>query len=100
MTSQPVRAARQQLLQEDAQPLRLVQSGPLPAGVRGFDKARPDALRVDMKGTVLTLFINGTQVVSVDTGVTERNGDVGFFVENLDETFSDVHFADLKIVVL
>ena len=94
------RAGRWELLQEDAQPLRLVQSGSLPAGVRAFDKARPDALRVDMKGTVLTLFINGTQVASVDTGVTERNGDVGFFVENLDETFSDVHFADLKIVAL
>ena len=95
------RAGEWALLQETAsQPLRVLQSGPLPAGTKGFDGANPDGLRVEMRATVLTLFVNDTQVAIVDIGATDPNGDVGFFVENIDETFADVHFADLKITEL
>ncbi len=92
------RAGRWELLAEDDQPMRALQSGPLPPGVRGFDRARPDAIKVHSKGTVLTLSINGTQVSTFDTGVTVASGDIGFFVETIDETFADVHFADLKVI--
>jgi hypothetical protein len=95
------RAERWELLEEtESQPLHTVRSGALPAGVLGFDQSQPDALRVEMLDTVLTLFVNDTEVASVDTGVVESNGDIGFFVENIDEGFADVHFADLKIVQL
>lgn len=95
------RAGRWELLRETAtEPLRAVQSGPLPATVKAYDGTRPDALRVEMRATVLTVFINELEVAKFDTGVVESNGDVGFFVENITETFADVHFADLRIVEL
>ncbi|MFN0028953.1 MAG: SUMF1/EgtB/PvdO family nonheme iron enzyme [Acidimicrobiales bacterium] len=91
------RAGRWELLIEGDQALRVLQSGALPAGVRGFDRARPDALSVQNKGTVVTVSVNGTAVSTFDTGVIENSGDIGFFVETIDETFADVHFADLKV---
>ncbi|MEZ5263241.1 MAG: SUMF1/EgtB/PvdO family nonheme iron enzyme [Acidimicrobiales bacterium] len=95
------RAGRWELLVEsEAQPLRAVQSGALPPTVKAFDREQPDGLRVEMRDTMLTLFVNDVQVATYDTGVVESNGDVGFFVENIDETFADVHFADLRIVEL
>lgn len=92
------RTNRWELLHEDTLPLRRLQDGPLPAGVRFTDAAKPDVLRAEMRGDQIGLLINGTQVATLDTKGYHLDGDLGFYVETQTETKAHVHFDGLKVV--
>ena len=91
------RAQRWQLLHDDTLPLRPLQEGPLPAGVRVTDGAAPDRLKVDMRGDEMTLFVNGQQVGGFNTRGFHQTGDLGLYVESLDDAKPHVHFDELKV---
>jgi hypothetical protein len=55
-----------------------------------------DTLRVDANGPDFTFHINGQPVVQIHDADYPR-GKVGFFVENLDESLTHIHYAWLKI---
>lgn len=88
---------RWQLLHDDTLPLRSLQEGPLPAGVRVTDGAAPDRLKVDMRGDQMTLFVNGQPVGEFDTHGYHTTGDLGLYVESIDDAKPHVHFDELKV---
>jgi formylglycine-generating enzyme required for sulfatase activity len=86
------RSNRWDLLHEDNRPQRSVVGGTLPAPLRVTDAAKPDLIRVETRGTKLDLFVNDQKVGQYDTGGYHMSGDIGFYVETLDETKAHVHF--------
>jgi hypothetical protein len=94
------RAQRWELLHDDTLPLRRQLDGPLPAGVKVVDGTAPDRLKVEMRGNQMTLSINGQVVGTFDTRGYHLNGDLGLFVESLDETKPHVHFDELTVTPL
>lgn len=56
----------------------------------------PDTLRVDANGPNFTFAINGQDVTQV-TDADYASGDVGFFVENFDESLAHIHYDSLTI---
>jgi hypothetical protein len=53
-----------------------------------------------MRGNQMTLSINGEVVGTFDTRGYHLNGDLGLYVESLDETKPHVHFDELKVTPL
>ena len=94
------RAQRWELLHDDTLPQRPVLDGPLPAGVKVTDSGAPDRLKVDMRGDQMTLSINGQVVGQFNTRGFHLTGDLGLYVETIDETKPHVHFDELKITPL
>jgi molecular chaperone DnaK len=86
------RGNRWDLLHEDNRPQRSVTGGTLPTPLRVTDAAKPDTIRVETRGTKLDLFVNDQRVGQYDTGGYHMTGDIGFYVETLDETKAHVHF--------
>ena len=64
-------------------------------GLQGLDLVA-DTLRVDAQGSSFVLHINDTVVARVIDD-SYAQGDIGFFVENFDESLAHVHFDDLTI---
>jgi hypothetical protein len=81
-----------ELLHEDVYPLRRVAGGPLPGPLRVSDPAQPDVLRAELRGSALALFVNGASVGTYDTRGYHLEGDLGLYVEALDEPKPHVHF--------
>jgi formylglycine-generating enzyme required for sulfatase activity len=63
---------------------------------QGFTPETPDILRVDAGGDKFVFHINGEPVVEVaDSDYT--SGEIGFFVENFDETLAHIHYDSLTV---
>ncbi len=90
------RGGRWYLLHADTLPFRVLTGGRV-RGLTGLDPTKPDTLRVDAFGRHLSLFINGRRVGGYDTRRYHPTGDIGFFVETLDEKRAHVHFADVEV---
>jgi hypothetical protein len=91
------RGGEWELLHEDVFPLRVLDHGSLPQGFLGFDASKPDVLRVEMRGTQIKMFVNGADAATLDTRGYHPTGDLGFYVEALDEPKPHVHFDRLTI---
>ncbi len=64
--------------------------------IAGQDSSTANRLRVDAEADRFVFHINGRPVVEVTSG-DYAAGEVGFFVENFDESLSHVHFDTLTI---
>ncbi|MCB0155520.1 MAG: SUMF1/EgtB/PvdO family nonheme iron enzyme, partial [Anaerolineae bacterium] len=64
--------------------------------IRGQNRASADSLRVDASGSDFIFHING-QPVTLVSDADYASGEVGFFVENFDETLSHIHYDTLTI---
>jgi len=62
----------------------------------GFTPDKTDKLRVDANGSDFTFHING-QVVAEVSDSEYGSGEVGFYVENFDESLSHIHYETLTI---
>ena len=91
------RAGQWLLLHEDNRPQRVRASGALPKPLRTTDPANPDVLRVEMQGSVLNFAVNGEEVTTFNTQGYHLDGDIGFYVDTLEETKAHVHFDRLTI---
>ena len=92
------RAGVWELLHADELPVRAQATGPLPEGVAVNDPANPDDLEVDLEGNVVIMSVNGTEVGRFDTkGYHIGSGNIGFFLETLDETLVHAHFDQLTV---
>ena len=63
---------------------------------QGFSPDKTDTLRVEASGEKFVFYINGQAVASVNDA-DYANGEVGFYVETLDETLAHVHYDSLTI---
>ena len=90
------RGGRWALLHADTLPFRVLTGGRV-KGLTGLDPTKPDTLRVTAYGRRLSLFVNGHRVGGFDTRNYHPSGDIGFYVENLDEQRAHVHFADIEV---
>ena len=64
--------------------------------IRGFDQATEDRLFVVANGPQLSFFVNGELVAEiVDADYSE--GNIGFLVETLDETYAHIHFDRITL---
>ena len=63
---------------------------------QGFTPNESDTIRVDARGPDFVFHING-QVVTQVSDPDFSGGEVGFFVENIDETLAHIHFDSLTI---
>ncbi len=94
------RAGVWELLHADELPLRAQATGPLPEGVAVNDPANPDVLEVELEGNVVIMSVNGTEVGRFDTkGYHIGSGNIGFFLETLDETLVHAHFDQLTVTL-
>ncbi len=92
------RAGIWELLHADELPLRTQATGPLPEGVVVSDSAKPDILEVVLDGNVVIMSVNGTEVGRFDTkGYHIGSGNIGFFMETMDETLVHAHFDQLTV---
>ncbi len=62
----------------------------------GFTPDKTDSLRVDAVGANLTFHINGQTVAQV-SDAEYASGQVGFYVENFDETLTHIHYESLTV---
>ena len=62
----------------------------------GFTPDKSDTLRVDASGPNFVFYING-QLVAEVSDPDYPSGEVGFFVENFNETLSHIHYDSLTI---
>ncbi|RMF00109.1 MAG: hypothetical protein D6768_13535 [Chloroflexi bacterium] len=62
----------------------------------GITPDGPDTLRVDALGSTFAFQINGEPVAQISDS-TYAEGNVGFYVENLDETLAHIHYESLLI---
>lgn len=86
-----------QLIHSDTLPYRVVAEGPLTVPVRTTDAAHTDSLRVEAVGSTFTMYVNGSVVGTYDTHGYHLTGDIGMFVESLDETKAHVHFDSILV---
>ncbi len=92
------RAGTWELLHADELPLRTQATGPLPGVVTVSDPANPDVLEVVLEGNVVIMSVNGTEVGRFDTkGYHIGSGNIGFFLETMDETLVHAHFDQLTV---
>lgn len=92
------RAGTWELLHADELPLRTQATGALPEGVAVNDPAKPDVLEVVLSGNSVIMSVNGTEVGRFDTkGYHIGSGNIGFFLETLDETLVHAHFDQLTV---
>jgi hypothetical protein len=92
-----------ELLHKDSLPFRVIQTGPLPAGMHIRDEANPDRLVVEVKGNELRMYINNVPVGDAPPYVMSANhsdGDVGFYVESQGATGVHVHIDRIKAEAL
>ena len=90
------RGGRWALLHADTLPFRVLTGGRV-KGLTGLDPTKPDTLRVNAYGRHLSMFVNGKRVGGYDTRMYHPTGDIGFYVETLDEHRAHVHFADIEV---
>jgi hypothetical protein len=64
--------------------------------IQGFGEDNTDVLRVDAEGTNLAFHIND-QIVTLVGDADYANGEVGFYVENFDESMAHIHYDMLTI---
>ena len=64
--------------------------------IQGFGEDSADVLRVDAEGTNLAFHIND-QIVTLVGDADYANGEVGFYVENFDESLAHIHYDMLTI---
>jgi hypothetical protein len=87
------RAGTWEMLHEDVYPLRRTAGGTLPPGLlKVTDPNQPDVLRAELRGSSITMAVNGTPVGTFDTRGYHLDGDLGLYVEALDEPKPHVHF--------
>lgn len=63
----------------------------------GYGITGRDQLTVRLEGPTMTFLINDEVVAELDTEGYHLQGDIGFFVENFDQTLSHVHFDEIAI---
>ena len=56
-----------------------------------------DELKVRLEGSTMTFFLNGVELTRLDTGGHHLRGDIGFFVENYEESLAHVHYENIFI---
>jgi len=62
----------------------------------GFTPDKTDSLRVEASGPNFVFYINGERMSQV-SDPDYRDGEVGFYLETLDETLAHIHFDSLTI---
>lgn len=67
--------------------------------LRGDSQVNRDRLAVIAQGTIFSFFINGELVSRVNDD-SFSDGDIGFYVENLDETYAHVHYDKILVQAL
>ncbi len=89
-----------QVLKSTPAGIETLAEGPLTAlygqAPPGITPDRTDKLQVDAVGSTFVYQINGQPVIQV-TDADYPAGEVGFFVENLDETVSHIHYESLTV---
>lgn len=56
-----------------------------------------DELKVRLDGSTMTFFLNSVELTQLDTGGHHLRGDIGFFVENYEESLAHVHYENIFI---
>jgi hypothetical protein len=84
-----------QALKSTAEGLTLMDEGSATT-LSGVDQAHRDRLVVIGDGPALTFFVNG-ELVSQVIDADYAQGNVGFIVETLDETYAHVHYDSIEV---
>jgi formylglycine-generating enzyme required for sulfatase activity/tRNA A-37 threonylcarbamoyl transferase component Bud32 len=94
------RSGSWQILKSDANGIDILAEGRVNTlqgfAPAGFTPDKSDKLRVDADGSDFTFHING-QVVAQISDADYASGEVGFYVENFDESLTHVHFETFSI---
>ncbi len=89
-----------ELIHDDTLPLRWRAGGRLPTALRVTDSASPDELTVAALGSRLTFSVNGRVVGQFNTKGYHLQGDLGFYLETLDQTRAHIHFDSITVTPL
>ena len=92
------RAATWHIVKNSSAGVEEIGSGPIET-LSGESQENRDRLAVIAKGSIFSFFVNG-QLVGRANDSSFDSGDIGFYVENFDETYSHIHYDKILIQAL